>query len=62
MQKSGVVRAAEEINTEVPVIYQGIHPGTRKQADSFLAVDQPGIVVEAVKLAEDGDDLIVRSY
>jgi alpha-mannosidase len=61
-QDAGVVRAAEELVAESPVIYQGIHPGTRKESDSFLSVDAPDVVVEAVKVAEDGDDLIVRSY
>lgn len=61
-QDAGVVRAAEELVSEIPIVYQGIHPGTRKPSDSFLSVDASNIVVEAVKQAEDGDDLIVRSY
>ena len=61
-QQAGVVRAAEELVTETPIIYQGIHPGHRKGADSFLSVDAPDVVVEAVKQAENGNDLIVRSY
>ena len=56
------MRAAEELVTETPILYQGIHPGTRPGAASFLSVDAPDIVVEAVKQAEDGEDLIVRSY
>ncbi len=61
-QQAGVVRAAEQLVTPVPIIYQGIHPGTRPGADSFLSVDAPDVVVEAVKLSEDGNDVIVRSY
>ncbi|MGI4757815.1 MAG: alpha-mannosidase [Janthinobacterium lividum] len=61
-QAAGVVRAAEELVTETPILYQGIHPGTRPGAASFLSVDAPDIVVEAVKQSEDGEDLIVRSY
>ncbi len=61
-QDAGVVRAAEELVTETPILYQGIHPGNRPGAASFLSVDAPDIVVEAVKQSEDGDDLIVRSY
>ncbi len=60
-QESRVVRAAEELVTESP-LYQGIHPGFRRGADSFLSVDAPDVVVETVKQAEDGGDLIVRSY
>ena len=61
-QQAGIVRAAEELVTETPIIYQGIHPGTRKQADSFLSVDAPDIVVEAIKQSEDGKALILRAY
>jgi alpha-mannosidase len=61
-QQSGVVRTAEELITETPIVYQGIHPGTRQQSGSFLSVDAPDVVVEAVKQAENGRDIIVRSY
>lgn len=61
-QDAGVVRLAEELNTEVPIVYQGIHPGSRAPSGSLLSVDATDVVVEAVKLAEDNDDIIVRSY
>lgn len=61
-QQSGVVRAAEELVTETPIVYQGIHPGARGQSGSFLSVDAPDVVVEAIKQAEDSRDIIVRSY
>jgi alpha-mannosidase len=61
-QDAGIVRSAEELNTETPIVYQGIHPGTRAQSDSFLSVDTPNIVVSAIKRSEDGDDLILRAY
>jgi len=61
-QGAGLVRAAEELVTETPVLYQGIHSGSRPGSASFLSVDSPDIVVEAVKQSEDGDDLIVRSF
>ena len=61
-QDAGVIRSAEELTTEVPIVYQGIHPGTRPASGSMLSVDASDIVVEAVKLAEDNNDVIVRSY
>jgi alpha-mannosidase len=61
-QEAGAPRAAAELVTAVPIVYQGIHPGTRSGSDSFLSVDAPDVIVEAVKESEDGDDLIVRSY
>lgn len=61
-QDAGVVRMAEELVAPSLTIYQGIHPGTRPQSDSFLSVDVPNVVVSAIKKAEDGDDTIVRLY
>jgi len=57
-----VVRAAEQLSVAVPVLYQGIHKGSHPQTASFLSVDQNDIVVEAIKMAEEGTDVIVRSY
>ena len=61
-QQAGATRAAAELVDQVPVVYQGIHHGTRPASDSFLSVDAPDVIVEVVKDSEDGDDLIVRSY
>ncbi len=61
-QEAHVPRAAAELVDEVPIVYQGIHPGTRPAADSFLSVDAPDVIVEVVKESEDGADLVVRSY
>ncbi len=61
-QDAGIVRRAEEMTAPVPVLYQGIHKGTRPLAASFLSVDAPDVVVSAVKQAEDGNDLIIRCY
>ena len=61
-QDAGVVHMAEELTAPVPVLYQGIHKGTRAQSASFLSVDVPNVVVSDVKQAEDGNDLIIRCY
>jgi alpha-mannosidase len=61
-QDAGIVRMAEELTAPVPVLYQGIHKGTRRQVASFLSVDVPDVVVSDVKQAEDGNDLIIRCY
>ncbi len=61
-QDAGVVHLAEELTAPVPVLYQGIHRGTRAQSASFLSVDVPNVVVSDVKQAEDGNDLIIRCY
>jgi alpha-mannosidase len=61
-QDASIVRMAEELTAPVPVLYQGIHRGTRAQSASFLSVDVPDVVVSVVKQAEDGNDLIIRCY
>jgi alpha-mannosidase len=61
-QEANIVRLAEEFTAPLPIIYQGIHPGNRPLAASFLSVDVPDVVVSAVKKAEEGDDLIIRCY
>ena len=61
-QDAGIVHLAEELTAPVPVLYQGIHRGTRAQSGSFLSVDVPNVVVSDVKQAEEGTDLIVRCY
>jgi alpha-mannosidase len=61
-QEARIVRWAEEFTAPVPVIYQGIHPGSRPLSASFLSVDAPDVVVSVVKKAEEGDDLIIRCY
>jgi alpha-mannosidase len=59
---AGVVRIAEELVAPALVLYQGIHPGTRPQSQSFVSVDVPDVVISAIKMAEEGDALIVRLY
>lgn len=61
-QDTGVARLAEEFTAPVPVIYQGIHEGSRPQSTSFLSVDAPDVIVSVVKQAETKDALIVRCY
>lgn len=61
-QKADLPRIAEKLVTEIPIIYQGIHPGMRPQSDTFMNVDAPDVIVSAIKQAEDGTDTIVRAY
>lgn len=53
-------RLAEEFMVPTETIYQGIHKGTFKKTDSFLAVDAPNVIVSALKKAENGEDIIMR--
>ena len=37
-------------------------PARRPCASSLLRLDTPNVVIEAVKQAEDGDDIVIRLY
>ncbi|MBN1642390.1 MAG: alpha-mannosidase [Anaerolineae bacterium] len=58
----GVVRAGYALNVPLRVLPATAHGGSLPHETSLIAVDAPNVVVEAVKRAEDGDDLIVRLY
>lgn len=61
-QAAGIVRLAEEYTAPVPVLYQGIHGGSKPQSGSFLSVDESNVLITALKKAEESDDLILRCY
>lgn len=57
--RGGVVEAALELNVPLHVRPAG-GGGSAPTSHSWLTVDRPGIMVEAFKVAEDGEGLIVR--
>jgi alpha-mannosidase len=57
-----VVRRAYEVNIPLSVIELDNGCDTLNDMSSFIAVDTDNIIIEAVKKAEDNDDLIVRFY
>jgi len=59
-KENQVVRLAEELVEQPVIIYQGIHGGELPKSNSFLAVDQPNIIVSAIKQAEDNNDVVIR--
>jgi alpha-mannosidase len=61
-QDAGIVRQAEEMVAPALVVYQGIHPGSLPQSNSFLSVEPADVVASTVKMAEEGNALIVRMY
>ena len=59
-KENKIARLTEEF-MEAPIhIYQGIHEGKLPKSGSFLSVDNPDVIVSAIKQAEDDDDLIIR--
>jgi alpha-mannosidase len=59
-KKSNIVRIAEEFIAPSVVIYQGIHGGLMPKSGSFITVDAQNIVISAIKLSENGEDIIIR--
>jgi alpha-mannosidase len=59
-KKSNIVRIAEEFMAPPVAIYQGIHGGSLPKASSFLDINVPDVVVTAVKLSENNEDIIIR--
>jgi len=55
-----MVRVAEEFMAPSLIIYQGIHDGKMQKSGSLMSIDNSNIIVSSVKLAEDGNDLIIR--
>jgi alpha-mannosidase len=55
-REAGIVHEARDFDVPVRTARTG------GVAGSFLAVDDPGLVLDAVKLAEDSDALVVRLY
>ncbi len=54
-------REALLFNVRPVCVPESFHKGTAPQSDSFISVDQPNIVMNALKLCEDGTgDLILR--
>ena len=58
----GVIEAAYDLNNPVLLATTGVHGGAAPEQRSFFSVDAPGVFVEAVKVAEDGDEVVVRLY
>jgi alpha-mannosidase len=60
--QGNVIRAGYELNVPLRVTPAEAHAGAEPREASFLCVDTPNVIVEAVKKAEDADAVIVRLY
>jgi alpha-mannosidase len=58
----GVVQAGYELNVPLRVVPATVHEGSEPLERSFVAVGAASVIVEAVKMAEDADDVVVRLY
>ena len=57
---AGATREALVINQRPIVLLESFHDGPLAQTGSYIAVEPETVVAGAIKLAEDGDDLVVR--
>jgi alpha-mannosidase len=57
-----VLEEAYALNVPLVVGKTKPHSGSLPPSTSFFQIDRPGVVIEAVKVAEDGDALILRLY
>jgi alpha-mannosidase len=56
----GLTRRAAELNQPPTVLLESFHAGPLPAAGSYAALEPDHLVLGAVKLAADGDDLVVR--
>ena len=59
-QDSGATRRAIELNQRPTVLLESFHDGALAATGSFASIEPDHVVVGAMKLAEDGDDVVVR--
>ena len=57
-----VVRRGQELNQPLLTRVFSGSPGKRPPIQSFFAVEGEGVVIDAIKLAEDGSGLVLRLY
>jgi alpha-mannosidase len=57
---AGLARRAALLNLQPTVLLESYHDGPLPQRASYAAVEPDHLVLGAVKLGEDGDDLVVR--
>ncbi len=59
-EQAGTVRRAAELNAPALVLPATFHTGSLPLSASFACVEQDNIVLNVLKKAEDGEDLILR--
>jgi len=61
-REAGVIEEAYALNRPLRAVPVEAHAGSLPPSDSFFRVNRPGVVIEAVKVAEEGGAFIVRLY
>jgi alpha-mannosidase len=60
LRNAGVVAEAEAFNVPLQVIAVESGPGSTSARSSIVSVDQPNVTVEAVKMADREDAVVIR--
>ena len=58
--EADLTRRATALNRRPTVLFESFHDGPLPGVSSFLSVEPENVVLGALKVAEDGDDLVVR--
>jgi len=61
-QKASTIKRAESLNNPPITLIEHCHKGGLPKEQSFIKIDKENIIVEALKKAEDSDDIILRLY
>mgnify|MGYP001038976115 CR=1 FL=1 len=61
-QEAGVIQAAAELNTPLIISSSDPHSGQLPSEWRLISIDNPAIVLDTLKPAEDGNGLIARFY
>jgi alpha-mannosidase len=59
-QDADLTRRAIELNSRPTALFESFHPGRLPATASYGAVEPANVIVGALKVAEDGDDVVVR--
>jgi alpha-mannosidase len=62
LRDGGVVESGYELNVPLRAVRTPSQAAERARRASFLRVDRPGVVIDAVKKAEDTNTMVVRLY
>jgi alpha-mannosidase len=58
--EAGLTRRAIELNRRPTVLFESFHEGSLPAERAFVSIEPDHVVLGALKVAEDGDDLVVR--
>jgi alpha-mannosidase len=61
-REAGIVGSAYSLNNQMTALVKDNDPGGLQQEYAYVSCDQPGVVIEAIKKAEDSNDTILRLY